>query len=195
MEQLMIRPSLLSLALVAAFAMAQAKTYEFDTAHSTVGFSVAHMTVSEVPGSFKEYNATFVWDDKAPSASKMEFIGKVASIDTANAKRDEHLRAPDFFDAGKTPEVKFTAKKIAAATGNDFTVSGDLTMKGIAKPVTFTLTVTPEVQHPMNKNMVRGLKTSFVVKRKDFALGEKMPGLMIGEDVTIKVSAEVFRKP
>ena len=92
----MIRQSLLSLALVTAFAAAQSKTYEFDTAHSTVGFSVAHMTVSETPGSFKEYSATFAWDDKNPSASKIELLAKAASIDTANAKRDEHLKSSDF---------------------------------------------------------------------------------------------------
>ncbi|MBN8215822.1 MAG: YceI family protein [Spirochaetes bacterium] len=191
----MIRQTLLIVALATGVALAQAKSYEFDVAHSTIGFTVTHLTINEVPGSFKEFTGTFAWDEKNPANSKLEVVAKAASIDTANAKRDEHLKSPDFFDVAKTPDVKFTAKSFKAESGNQYTVSGDLSFHGVTKAVSFPITVTPEVTHPMSKQQVRGLKAIFTVKRTDFKLAEKFPMMVVGDEVSVKVVAEVSRKP
>lgn len=191
----MFRTTLLSALVLCAAAFAQTKTYDFDLAHSGVTFDTTHMTVSTVSGKFSSWTGAFAWDDKDLSKAKIAVTLQTASVDTGNAKRDEHLRNPDFFEVAKYTNAVFNLKSVKAA-GNQYTATADLTIKGITKTYTFPLTLTPEMQKPdfAGGGFARGLSGSFSIKRSDFTLGPKLPNMILADEVVVKFAAELTRK-
>ncbi|MFM2244381.1 MAG: hypothetical protein RL071_455, partial [Pseudomonadota bacterium] len=130
----------LSAAVLGLGLPAAAATYAIDPGHTNVGFKVKHMMVSNVRGSFGEVTGTVEYDAAKPEATKVQAVVKAASIKTGDAKRDEHLVAPDFFDAVKFPEIKFSSTSVKNVSDAGFDVVGDLTMHGVTKPITFRFT-------------------------------------------------------
>ena len=128
------RASALALALAAA-GNAHASSWTLDPDHSTVGFAVKHMMVTDVKGTFDKFTGTVELDDKDPTKSKVEVEIDVSSVNTRNAKRDEHLRSPEFFDISKAPKMSFKSTKIEAAKDGSLTITGELSMHGVTKPV------------------------------------------------------------
>jgi polyisoprenoid-binding protein YceI len=167
--------------------------WAIDATHAHVGFSVPHMVVSEVEGQFKSFSGNVALDEKDPTRSRVSFTAQVASIDTDNADRDEHLKGPEFFDAAKYPQIQFKSTKITKS-GKGYKVVGELTIRGVTKPVTLDATLSEAVQNPWGKQ-VRASKLTGRIKRSDFGVSWNKAldkgGVLVGDEVTIEVKLEL----
>jgi polyisoprenoid-binding protein YceI len=188
-----------SLALLGAVALARpalAETTEWtlDGTHSRIGFSVSHMVVSSVSGRFKQFSGKVELDEANLTKSQVDITIKTDSIDTDDAKRDEHLRSPDFFDAKKFPTLTFKSTKIAKVGGKKYKLTGDLTLHGVTKNVTLDAEISDAVKNPWGK-MVRSVKLGGKIKRGDFDLkwnkALEAGGVLVGDDVTLDIQVEV----
>jgi polyisoprenoid-binding protein YceI len=183
-----------TLALVLpALALAEPVTYKVDADHSGVNFSIRHF-VSNVPGLFKDYDGTIVYDKDNPAASKVGFTVQAASIDTGNADRDKHLRSADFFEVEKFPTLTFTSTQVKAQDKDTLEVTGDLTMHGVTKRVTIPVDFLGSVKTPNGEKA--GFETSFTLNRKDYGIiwNRVMDtGPVLGEDVKVTISVEADR--
>ena len=173
---------------------AAATTWHLDDAHSTVGFSVKHMMVTNQKGAFDKFNGTIELDDKDVTKSSVNVEIDVASINSKNAKRDEHLKSPEFFDAAKFPKLTFKSTKVEKA-GAGFKVTGDLTMHGVTKPVVLDVApLSDEYKDPWGGTH-RGTSATAKVSRKDFGLtwnaALEKGGVVVGEDVSIELQIEL----
>jgi polyisoprenoid-binding protein YceI len=193
------RRALLSLPLAALLlataARAEREAFKFDGAHTNVGFRIRHF-VSKVNGSFRKFDGTIEIDRAKPATSTVELKIDAASIDTGNAKRDDHLRSADFFDAAKFPEITFKSTKITDKGNGAFEVAGDLTMKGVTKPAVLTVTSLGFAKDARG-NEKTGFDVTGKLNRKDFGVTWNAPmdgGLMLGEDVELDISVEANKK-
>ena len=182
--------------LATTLAQAEPVEWTFDSSHSRVGFRVPHLMVSNVTGRFKEVERSkIVIDDQNLANSKIEIDIKAASVDTDDAKRDEHLRGPEFLDAGQFPQLKFVSTKVAKA-GKGYKVTGKLTIRGVTKEVALTATLSQPVKNPWGKQ-VRAATLTGTINRGDFGLQWNKTldagGVLIGDKVTLEISAEVNR--
>jgi polyisoprenoid-binding protein YceI len=188
-----------SLALLGLFAsLSFGQTYQIDTAHSGAAFSVRHMMVTNVSGRFSNLKGSVVIDEKTPANSKVEAIIDVATVNTNEPKRDGHLKSPEFFDVAKFPTMTFQSTKVYKS-GDVTKVEGNLTLHGVTKPVTLTLSeVSAEVKHPMG-GLVRGATATTKISRKDFGLtwnrALEAGGVTVGDEVSITLEIEMSRKP
>jgi polyisoprenoid-binding protein YceI len=187
---------LVSLAFLSAPQVSMAKDYTVDMGHSTVGFTVKHL-VSKVKGSFKKFDGSFSFDPAKPEASKLVAEAIVASVDTNDVKRDAHLQTDDFFDAKKFPKFTFVSKKFTPNGDNKFKMDGDLTMRGVSKPVTFDVDFSGEGVDPWGNNRV-GFEATTKVNRKDFGINWNKTldkgGFVVGDEVTININVEGLQK-
>ncbi len=180
--------------LLPALAAAEPVTYKVDTDHSGVGFSIRHF-VSNVSGRFRDFDGVIKYDKANPAASSVEFTVKTASIDTSNNDRDEHLRTKDFFDAQKFPTLTFTSTKVVAKDANTLDVTGNLTMHGVTKPITFPVSVLGMVKTP--KGEKAGFETNFKVDRKEYGItwnNVMDSGPVLGDDVKVNIEIEANRQ-
>jgi polyisoprenoid-binding protein YceI len=176
-----------------ALALAEPVTYKVDADHSGVNFTIRHF-VSNVPGLFKAYDGTIVYDKDNPAASKVGFTVQAASIDTGHADRDEHLRSADFFDVEKFPTLTFTSTQVKAQDKDTLEVTGDLTIHGVTKRVTIPVDFLGSVKTPNGEKA--GFETSFMLNRKDYGINWNRvmdTGPILGEDVKITISVEADR--
>lgn len=164
-----------------------ADTFQVDTVHSSVVFRVKHMNTSYAWGRFNDITGTFNLD---PAAGSLNFTVKADSVDTANAKRDQHLKGPDFFNAVQYPKVTFVSKSVAKS-GNNYEVSGDLTLHGKTKPISIVVTPTGAGRGPTGAP-IAGIDTNFTIKQSDFGI-TKMAAA-IGDEVWVNVSIEGVKK-
>jgi polyisoprenoid-binding protein YceI len=181
--------------LVAGLAHADAAEWKLDTSHTNIGFSVPHLMVSSVEGRFKEGSAKVRIDDADLTKSEVSVEINAASIDTFDAKRDEHLKGADFFDVKKFPKVTFKSTKLVKA-GAAYKLTGNLTIRDVTKPVTLDATLSAPVKTPWGTH-ARAAKVSGKIKRADFGLkwnaALETGGVVVGEDVTLNISAEVTK--
>lgn len=185
-------------ALIAPAAAFATTNYEVDSAHTAVNFSIRHMMVTNVRGSFGGVTGTVNIDDKKPANSKIDVEIDVTSIYTGVKDRDDHLRSADFFDVEKFPKATFKSTKVTRAGKGKFKVEGKLTLKGVTKPVTLDLeSAETEYVNPWGKT-VRGASATAKLKREDFGLtwnkALETGGLLVGSDVTLNIEAELVRK-
>lgn len=182
--------------LLSAPAAAFASTWELDASHADVSFSVRHMMVSNTKGRFSGVKGTLTVDDKDITKSSISVEIDVNTIDTRDAKRDEHLKSPDFFDVAKHPKMTFKSKSVAKA-GTGYKVTGDLTIHGVTKPVVLDATITDAVKTPFGTT-IRAVAASTKINRKDFGLSWNKAleagGVAVGEEVTITIDAEFVQK-
>lgn len=182
--------------VVATLSLALAQTapaadeFKLDPVHSSLLFKIKHMGVSYTWGKFKSPEGKITWDSADPTKSRIEVTAKAANISTDNTKRDEHLKSPDFFDAKQFPTLSFKSTAIKPAGENKYDVTGDLTIRGVTKPITVTL------EHVGTASGERGTKTGFdgqlVINRQDFGVAF-MPQA-IGNDVEIHVALEADKQ-
>jgi polyisoprenoid-binding protein YceI len=181
--------------LIAGIARADAVEWKLDPAHTSVGFSVSHLVVSSVDGRFKEATTKINLDDADLTKSQVSVEINAASVETGDAKRDDHLRSPDFFDVKKFPKLSFKSTKIAKA-GAAYKLTGDLTIRDVTKSVTLDATLSAPVKTPWG-NQMRAAKLTGKVKRGDFGLkwnkALEAGGVVVGEEVSINVTAEVTK--
>jgi polyisoprenoid-binding protein YceI len=174
-------------------AMAQT-TWTIDKSHSKIGFSVTHMVVAEAEGKFNDYQGSVVTKSDDFNGAEVTFSAKVASVDTDNDRRDNHLKSPDFFDAEKYPEISFKGNLVK--TGAKYKLKGDLTMKGVTKKVEFDVTGGQII------NTGRGFKSGFkftgTVNRQDYGLSwaNKTPGgeMVVSDEVELIIKVELDKK-
>jgi polyisoprenoid-binding protein YceI len=178
--------------------MAHAATWEIDPAHASVEFRVRHLMVAWVKGAFPDVAGTVEIDETDLTKSKVNVTIGAASIDTNNAKRDEHLRSADFLDSASYPAITFVSKKIVVEGGQLRQVTGDLTIRGTTREVTLSVDeLTPAIQDPWG-NTRRGATASAEINRKDFGLTWNKTletgGLVVGDEVRIALGIELIRK-
>lgn len=178
---------------VATGATAQTK-WNVDASHSNVKFSVSHLVISEVEGSFTKFNGSI----DAPTATdfnnaKIEFTVDVNSVNTDNEGRDKHLKSDDFFNAEKFPQMTFKSTSFKKGKGNSYVLEGDLTIRDVTKRVKFDVTYGGSVVDPWG-NTKAGFKTSVKISRKAYGLKwSKMTeagGAVVGDEVTIILKLE-----
>ena len=177
---------------LAAPALAAAETYNFDKAHTNVGFQVRHI-FTMVSGRFTDYAGAIQVDRAKPESSSVEFTIQATSIDTNEPRRDQHLRSADFFDVANFPTITFKSSSVKPNGKDGFLVTGDLTMRGVTKPVTLPVTLLGEGKDPMG-NEKMGLETAVTLNRKDFGLvwnrALETGGMLVGDEVKVQISIE-----
>lgn len=175
---------------IAAPAAQAADAFTADPVHSAVVFRVKHMNTSNAWGRFNDISGGFVLDEADPSQSQLDFQVKTASVDTGNAKRDQHLKGPDFFNAVQFPVIHFKSKSVTKAA-DGYEVSGDLTLHGQTRPILVKVVKAGSGKGP-NGAAIAGIDASFIVKQSQFGM-TKMVG-PIGDDVWVNVSIEGVKK-
>jgi polyisoprenoid-binding protein YceI len=188
--------ALLAFGALTGPAFAATETFVVDKSHSEVSFQVRHI-VTKVRGYFKDFEADIQIDKEKPEASSVAFTIKAASIDTANERRDAHLKSGDFFEAEKYPAITFKSTRVAAAGKDRYDVTGVLSLRGVEKVVTLPVTVTGIAKDPRGNEKI-GFETSLTVSRKDFGMlwnaALDNGGVVLGDDVTVTFSLET-QKP
>ena len=177
---------------------AQASVWTIDPDHTTAQFKVRHLMISNVKGVFEKISGTLNLDDKDITKSKVDVSIDTASLNTNIKKRDEHLRSPEFFDVAKFPAMTFTSTKVEKSGPDKLKVTGNLTIKGVTKPVVLTVEgPSTEVKDPWG-NGRRGASAVTTVNRKDFGVNWNKTmdngGMVVGEEVAIQLEAEFVKK-
>jgi len=174
-----------------------AVTYEIDPAHSSAQFKIRHMMISNVRGAFARVSGTVMTDPSNPEHSSVVAEIDVTSVNTNDEKRDAHLRSEDFFHVEKHPVMTFRSNKVEHKGGHEFQVSGDLTIRGVTKPVTLSVETTDEAKDPWGNQRI-GATATGKVDRRQFDLNFNMPldngGVLVGNDVDITLEVELIRK-
>ncbi len=172
-------------------------TWKLDPAHSGAEFKVRHMMISNVKGSFSGLSGTLVENPADPSRSTVEASIDVATLNTGDAQRDGHLKSADFFDAEKHSSLTFKSTKVEPVGKGDYKVTGDLTLHGITKSVTFAVEGVSEPSKDPWGNLRIGLSASTKINRKDFGLTWNSPletgGVLVGEDVAISLEVQFIK--
>ncbi|MET0646808.1 MAG: YceI family protein [Pyrinomonadaceae bacterium] len=179
-----------------AYAPIPAGEYKIDPAHSTIGFAIRHYEINWVDGRFKDFEGTIRYDDKDMTKSSVEFTAKATSIDTGVEARDKHLRTADFFEVEKYPTLSFKSTRVERKGKDAYVLHGDLTMKGVTKPVQLPFRVAGAVKDPRG-NTRFGVAAQTKVNRRDFGINFGGPmtggGLSIGDEVNITLNLEVVQ--
>ena len=192
-------PLLSALLLLSTPALAEANKWTIDAEHSQSSFEVTHLLVSKVRGDFGKTEGTIEIDDKDLTKSKIDVTIDATTINTRNAKRDEHLKTGDFFAADKHPKITFKSTKVEKGKSKDtLKVTGDLTMKGVTKPVVLDVTYTgKETKTPWN-TFVRGASATAKINRHDWGISWNKTfdggGVTVGDEVTLLLDVE-FNRP
>ena len=180
-----------ALALSLAPALAAADTFKIEGSHTQSAFAVKHLMISTVRGEFGKTEGTVVLDPADLTRSTVEATIDVTSVDTRDAKRDEHLKGADFFDVARFPRITFKSTKVEKA-GEGLKVTGDLTMKGVTRPVVLEVAgPTAEIKDPWG-NTRRGLSATGKINRKDFGVSYG-PDAAISDVVAITIDAELLK--
>jgi len=165
-----------------------AGTYNVDTDHSTVGFKIKHMMISDVNGKFDKFSGSISYDEKTKTIKALTGKIDVNSINTANQKRDDHLRTPDLFDTKKYPEITFALNNVKGEKAY-----GNLTMHGVTKNVILDLENNGVIQDPWGNQRI-GLGLSGKINRKDYGItwntALEAGGVAVGEDVKLDIQLE-----
>jgi len=176
--------------------ISQAATYELDVSHSSIGFSVRHMLISNVKGNFKEFSGSVEYAGESAADIKASAEIVVASIDTDNQKRDDHLRNPDFFDAEKFPSISFKTTRVDGTLPN-VTLVGDLTIRGVTKEVSIPVEFVGPITDPWGNERI-GFSGDTTINRQDFGVSWSNTmdngGLVVSDEVKLVIEAEAVKK-
>ncbi len=199
MKRLTVLISIAAMALATAAFAAPAK-FTFDPPHTEVGFSIRHI-FSKIPGKFTDFGGTLLYDNKAITASSVEFTIQSKSINTGNERRDGHLRSADFFDVEKFPTLTFKSTKVSAIQDGKFQVTGDFTMHGVTKPLTLDCELLGEGDASVGGRAMgyrAGFDAKTTLNRKDYGIVYNTVldagGTMLGDDVAIEIHVEAVRE-
>ncbi len=177
--------------------LASAAEYELDATHSYVGFTIRHMMVVNQRGQFQKARGLLRYDDGDPARSSVEAAVDLASIDTREPKRDEHLRSPDFFDVARYPTMTFRSTRFERV-GERWKITGELSLHGVTRPVVLDAgPLSPESRDPYGVVKV-GTSATSTINRKDFGLTWnrvlETGGIAVGDDVQIVLELEFNKK-
>jgi polyisoprenoid-binding protein YceI len=193
-----MRDLLLFALLAGAVGSSSSQTvWKTDKSHSNVKFTVSHLVVSEVSGRFKDFDATLMNTKDDFSDMQIEATIKTGSVDTDNEKRDKHLRSEDFFNAEKYPDIKFKSNKVEKAGSDMFTITGDLTIRNITKPVVLNTKFGGTVKDPWG-NTKAGFRATTMIDRFEWDVkwskAVEAGGLVVGKDVEITLLFEFAKQ-
>lgn len=184
-------------AVISSISIQPAKAAEkfiLDPTHASVLFGVSHLGFSKTFGRFNTVEGVFSLDPEAPDKSSVEVTMDAASLDTNHAKRDEHLRGPDFFDVTKYPTLTYKSTSVKSTGPKTAIVTGDLTLHGVTKPVPLQVTLVNTGVHPMDKTKtVAGFSARGTLKRTDFGMGYAAP--VLGDEVEIIIEVDAIKQP
>jgi polyisoprenoid-binding protein YceI len=181
--------------LLLSFGVFAQNTWNADPYHSKLGFTVTHLGIADVPGHFNDYQVSITSSKPDFSDAVVEMNAKVASIDTRIEPRDKHLKSADFFDAEKFETMTFKSTSIKKVGNNKYSLTGNLTLHGVTKPVTVNMLYRGTTANPnANGAPVAGIQITGTIKRSDFELGSKFPAPMISDEVQIKADGEFGKK-
>lgn len=168
-------------------------TYAIDPSHSRIGFVARHAMITKVRGSFNEFEGRGHFDADEPANSQLQLTTQANSIDTRNTDRDNHLRSNEFFDMATYPELTFESTAVARAGGDDYSVTGDLTIKGVTKSVDLKTEfggAGPDAYGGFRS----GFSATTEISRKEFGVDLEMPieggGVVVGDKITISLEVE-----
>jgi polyisoprenoid-binding protein YceI len=183
----------LSAVLLLQFATIAQTKWNLDAVHSNIRFTVPHLVISEVEGSFKKFDGTVTHSKPDFSDASINFVIDVASINTDNEKRDGHLKSDDFFNAEKYPQMKFQSTSFKNVSGNKYVLTGNLTIRDVTKPVKFDVVYGGTAKDGYG-NTKAGFKASSVINRFDYGLKwnalTEAGGATVGQDITIDLKLE-----
>lgn len=178
-------------------ALADPSVWMVDPAHTHASFTIRHLVISNVRGEFQKLAGTVQLDEKDVTKSSVEATIDATSIDTRVADRDKHLRSPDFFDVATYPTITFKSTRVEQAGQGKLKVAGDLTIRGVTKPVVLDVEgPTAEIKDPWG-NARRGFSATTKVNRRDFGLNwSKLieAGPVVGDEVKIEIEAELIKQ-
>ena len=169
-----------------------AGTYDLDTAHSELGFRVRHLGISNVDGSFDDFSGTIMIPESGLEGMTANLTAQVASIETGNSDRNGHLRSPDFFAADEYPEISFVTTSVVPTGGDSFTMTGDLTMRGVTQPVTLEGTYLGASTIRCTQKV--GFEATGEINRQDFGLSwaetNEAGEIIVSDMVTLMIGAQ-----
>lgn len=170
--------------------------WQIDTTHSEVQFKVKHMMISTVTGYFSGFNATVATEGDDFTTAKVEFSADLASISTNNEQRDAHLKSADFFDAENHPQLTFSGSKLQKVDDENYLLHGDLTIRGVSKPVELKVTYGGIAVDPWG-NTRAGFTIDGKINRKEFGLHwnavTEAGGIVVSDEVRLHVNAEFIK--
>ena len=174
-----------------------ADRYTVDPVHTSISFTVPHLVINRVHGQFGEFSGTILYDEQDPSKSSVEVIIQAASITTANADRDKHLRSPDFFDVATYPTITFHSTQVEPR-GEGYVCRGTLTMRGVSKEIEIPFAILGKIQDPWGKTRI-GIEGGLTINRRDYGISWSKVmdggGLVVGDDVKILLNVEAIQQP
>lgn len=183
----------LALAAFAPFGAAQTTTWAPDKAHSSVDFSILHMSLSKVHGHFGNITGTVVWNDADISKSTVNVTIDATTIDTGVSARDNDLKSANFFDVAQYPTATFVSTNVAR-NGKNLTISGNLTVHGITKPVVLQVEGPVGPVQGMGNKMHAGFSASTMLSRSAFNLGSKYPAAVIGDEANLTIDLDLVKQ-
>jgi polyisoprenoid-binding protein YceI len=193
MKKLTLFATIAITAILSAYTVVTSTNWTYDNNHAKVGFTVTHMLVSDVEGSFKKATATLTTTKADFTDAVVELTAEASSISTDNEKRDAHLQSADFFDVAQFPTLTFKSTSFKKTkTPNTYVVKGNLTLHGVTKPVTLSA-LAKTGTNPMSKKTIVGFKITGQLKRSDYGIGGGIPTAVVSDEVLINANAEFVK--
>jgi polyisoprenoid-binding protein YceI len=173
-----------------------AATWNIDSAHTDVGFSVRHMMITRVKGHFPGVSGTILIDEQDPSATRINVRLDAATITTRNEQRDAHLRSADFFDVEQHPELTFESRTVTPSGDDRYRVDGDLTIRGVTRPVVLEVEQEGEGIDPWGQARI-GFTAATTINRRDYGLNWNQAletgGVLVSDEVKISIEGQAVR--
>jgi len=190
MKKLSLLFSIVAVLSLSAFTAITTSTWTNDPPHSQLFFTVTHLGINDVSGTFDDFTVNV--ESSKPDFSDAVFTldAKTNSINTRVEARNNHLKSADFFDVEKYPELTFTSTDIKPAGKNKYKLSGNLTIHGVTKPVTVDLLYRGQTTNPMTSKLTTSFQINGTIKRSDFEIGGKFPEAVISDEVRIVANGE-----
>ena len=186
-------PLILTFLLVSIASFAQ---WSIDKGHTKFTFIAEHHGLSEVDGYFKKFDGKITSTKDDLSDAVFEITIESASLNTDLDIRDNHLKSEDMFNVEKFPTISFKSTSFSKIGGNKYKMAGNMTIKGVTKPITLDVTMNGPMAHPnpQNKTPQLGVKATTTIKRSDFGIGGKMATIMVGDEIAIRATGEFQKK-
>ena len=177
--------------------MSATGNYTIDPSHSRIGFVARHAMIAKVRGNFNDFAGSGYFDEEDPAKSHLQLTIQATSIDTRNADRDAHLRTNDFFDMDTYPEITFASTKVVKKSDDEFEVTGDLTMRGVTRPVTVEFEYAGTATDAYGNQRI-GLEGKTQVNRKEWGINWNAAldagGVMVGDKVTLEFEVSAIKQ-
>jgi polyisoprenoid-binding protein YceI len=181
---------MITMAAVLIAVISYSQTWTVDKAHAKLGFTITHLMLSDVEGSFKSFDAKIISSKEDFSDAVFELTAEASSINTDNEKRDAHLKTADFFDVAKYPALTFKSKSFTKIEGKKYKLVGELTMHGVTKSVEMEMVLNGLMKQPEGGKRIAGFKATGKLKRSDFGIAPTAPTAMLSDEVVLTANGE-----